>query len=92
MADQCRQLKELGFYHKDDKDKGKEDSKKDGEDQADKGFQHPKGVISVIFVGVSTAKNKRQYKLALRDIMASEPATPTYLNWFEYPIHFSRQD
>ena len=24
--------------------------------------------------------------------MALEPATPTYLNWSEYPIHFSRQD
>ena len=24
--------------------------------------------------------------------MASEPATPTYLNWSEYPIHFSRED
>ena len=90
--DQFRQLEELGFYHKDDKGKGKEDNKKDGEDQGDKGFQHPKGVVSVIFAGVPTAKNKQQDKVALWDIMASEPATPTYLNWSEYPIHFSRQD
>ena len=24
--------------------------------------------------------------------MVAEPATLTYLNWSEYPIHFSRQD
>ena len=88
--DQCWQLKELGFYRKDDKGKGKDDNKKDGEDKGDKGFQHPKGVIGVIFIRVLTAKSKRQDKLTLWDIMASEPTTPTYLNRSEYLIHFSR--
>jgi len=31
-------------------------------------------------------------ELALRDIMASQPATPKYLNWSEYPIQIFRKD
>ena len=30
--------------------------------------------------------------LALQDILAGEPSTPKYLNWFEYPIQFSKKD
>ena len=36
--------------------------------------------------------HKHQEKLALRTIMAAEPATPRYLNWSQYPIQFSRED
>jgi hypothetical protein len=92
---ECRQLKDLGFHSKDDKGKGKDNSKKDGEDQGDGGnFQHyPKGVVNVIFAGVLASTSKRrQEELTLWDIMAGEPATPKYLNWSEYPIQFSRKD
>jgi hypothetical protein len=30
--------------------------------------------------------------MALRTIMAAEPATSRYLNWSQYPIQFSRED
>lgn len=85
-AVECRQLKDLGFNSKDDKGKDKDNNKKDEEDQDDQGYQHPKGVVAVIFAGVPTSSSKRQEKLALWDIMAAEPATPKYLNWSKYPI------
>lgn len=56
MAAECRQLKDLGFYSK--KDKGKDDNKKDGEDQGDPGFQQPKGVVAIIFGEVPSSSNK----------------------------------
>jgi hypothetical protein len=49
-------------------------------------------MIAVIFVGVSGSRSKHQDKLALRTIMAVEPATPRYLNWSQYLIQFSRED
>ena len=82
----CRQLQELGFYTKSNKGKGKADNNKDGDDNADPGFQQSKGQIAVIFAGLPTSSNKRSGKLALWDIMAGEPSTPKYLNWSEYPI------
>ena len=82
-AVECRQLQELGFYGKSNKGKGKADNNKDGDDNADPGFQKSKGQIAVIFAGLPTSSNKRSGKLALRDIMAEEPSTPKYLNWSE---------
>jgi hypothetical protein len=40
-----------------------------------------KGIVAVIFSGVSGSRSKHQDKLALRSIMAVEPAVPRYLNW-----------
>ena len=39
MAAECRQLQELGFYAKSNKGEGKANSNKDGDDNADPGFQ-----------------------------------------------------
>jgi hypothetical protein len=72
--------------------KGKADNNKDGDDNADPGFQQFKGQISVIFAGLPSSSNKRTGKLALRDIMAGEPSTPKYLNWSKHLIQFSRKD
>jgi len=80
---ECRQLQELGLYSKSNKGKGKDDNNKDGDDNADPGFQQPKGQIVVIFVNYHLFNSG---KLALWDIMAGEPAKPKYLNWSEYPI------
>ena len=87
-AAECRQLQELGFYAKSNMGKGKADNNnnKDGDDNADLGFQQSKGAIAIIFAGVPSSSHKHSGKLALRDIMAGEPATPKYLNWPEYPI------
>ena len=38
-AVECRQLQELGFYDKSNKCKGKADNNKDGDNNADLGFQ-----------------------------------------------------
>ena len=46
----------------------------------------------MIFAGAPDSRSKHQEKLALRTIMAAEPATPRYLNWSQYPIQFSRED
>ena len=46
----------------------------------------------MIFAEVLDSRSKHQEKLALRTIMAAEPATPRYLNWSQYPIQFSRED
>jgi hypothetical protein len=89
---ECRQLQELGFYVKSNKGKGKANNNKDGDDNPNLGFQQPKGAIAVIFIGVPSLSHKRTGKLALRDILAREPATPKYLNWSEYPIQFSKKD
>ena len=83
---ECRQLQELGFYAKTNKGKDKTNNNKNGDDNADPGFQQSKDQIAVIFVGLPTSSNKRSGKLALQDIMAGEPSIPKYLNWSEYPI------
>ena len=75
-ATECRQLHELGFYGKSNKGKGKADNNKDGDDNADPGFQQSKGQIVVIFARLPTSSNKRSGKLALWDIMAGEPSIP----------------
>ena len=65
----------------------KEDNqKKDEDNQEDKGFQNSKGTVAVIFARVPGSRSKHQDKLALRTIMAAEPAAPMYLNWSQYPI------
>ena len=77
---------ELGFYAKSNKGKGKADNNKDGDNNANPGFQQSKGQIVVIFAGLPSSSNKHAGKLAHQDIMAGEPSTPKYLNWSEYPI------
>jgi hypothetical protein len=47
----------------------------------DKGFQKPKGIVAVIFSRVLGFRRKHQDKLALRNIIAAEPAVLRYLNW-----------
>ena len=72
---------------KDSKGNNKEDNqKKEGDNHENKGFQKSKGTVVVIFAGVPDSRSKHQEKLALRTIMAAEPATPRYLNWSEYLI------
>jgi hypothetical protein len=81
------------YVRKDDKSNIKEDDQKREEvDQGDNGFQKPEGTVAEIFAGVPGSRSKHQEKLALRTIMAAEPATPRYLNWSQYPIQFSRED
>jgi hypothetical protein len=76
----------------DNKSNGKEDDQKKEGNQRDNGFQNPKGTVAMIFYGVPGSRSKHQNKLALRTVMAAEPATPRYLNWSQYPIQFSRED
>jgi hypothetical protein len=68
------------------KDKQEDNKKKDEDNTEDKGFQQPKGTVTVIFSRVLGSRRKHQDKLALRSIMAAEPAVPRYLNWSQYPI------
>ena len=64
-AAECRQLQELGFYAKTNKGKAKTDNNKDGDNNADPGFQQSKGQFVAIFAGLPTSSNKRSRKLAL---------------------------
>jgi hypothetical protein len=70
------------YARKEKKNKEKEeDNKKKNEDNTkDKGFQQSKGIVLVIFSGIPGSRSKHQDKLALRSIMAAEPAVPRYLN------------
>ena len=77
------------YTRKDSKGSVKEDNQKEEED---KGFQKSRGIVAVIFAWAPDYRSKHQEKLALRTIMAAEPATPRYLNWSQYPIQFSRED
>jgi hypothetical protein len=75
------------YTRKDNNGERKEDNqKKDEENREDKVFQKSKGRVAVIFAGVLGSRSKHQDKLALRTIMAAEPAAPKYLNWSQYPI------
>jgi hypothetical protein len=74
------------------KDKEEDNKKKDEDNMEDKGFQQPKGSVTVIFSGVPGSRSKHQDKLALHSIMAAKPVVPRYLNWSQYPILFSRED
>ena len=70
------------YTRKDKKEDKKEDNhKKDEDSNEGKGFQKSKETVAVIFAGVPGSRSKNQDKLALRTIMAAEPATPRYLNW-----------
>jgi hypothetical protein len=55
--------------------------KKDEDNTEDKGFQQPKGTVTVIFSRVLGSRSKHQDKMALRSIMAAEPTVPRYLSW-----------
>jgi hypothetical protein len=68
------------------KGKKEDNKKKDEDNMKDKGFQQPKRTVALIFSGVLGFRSKHQDKLALRSIMAAEPAVPRYLNWSQYPI------
>jgi hypothetical protein len=61
------------------KDDPKKDNDKGKDKEDDDGFQNTNKVVSVIFEGVSVTESKREKKLHLREIMAVEPPTPTYL-------------
>jgi hypothetical protein len=74
------------------KDKQEDNRKKDEDNIEDKGFQQPKGTVTVIFSMILGSRSKHQDKLALRSIMTAESAVPRYLNWSQYPIQFSRED
>ena len=63
------------------KDTKQDGQKKEEENPEDKGFQKSRGMVAVIFAGALDSRSKHQEKLALRTIMAAEPATPRYLNW-----------
>jgi hypothetical protein len=77
---------------KKNKDKQEDNRKKDEDNTEDKGFQQPKGTVAIIFSRILGLRSKHQDKLALRSIMAAEPAVPGYLNWSQYPIQLSRED
>ena len=68
------------YTRKDSKGNNKEDNQKKGDNHEDKGFQKSRGTVVVIFAGFPDSRSKHQEKLALRTIMAAEPATPRYLN------------
>lgn len=70
--------------------KGK--TKEDEDDGDNEKFQNPSNTINVIFSGTTGTTTKRSQKLALREIMSIEPATPTFLKWSEVPITFCRKD
>jgi hypothetical protein len=74
------------------RDKKEDNQKKDENNPGDKGFQQSKGIVAIIFARILGSRSKHQDKLALRTIMAAEPATHRYLNWSQYPIQFSRED
>lgn len=81
------------YTRKNNKLEKKEDNQKKEEDnQGDNRFQKSNGTLAVIFSGVPGSRSKHQDKLALRTIMAAEPAAPHYLNWSQYPIQFSREN
>lgn len=62
------------------KDKDKDKDKEDGEDDGAPGdFQQPENTVNVIFGGIAGTHTRRSQKLALREVMAIEPATPAYL-------------
>ena len=63
--------------------------KKEEDNHEDKGFQKSRGTVVVIFAGVLDSRSKHQEKLALRTIMAAEPATPRYLG---HSIQFNFQE
>ena len=67
-------------------DKAKDDQ--DHQGRGDKGGEYePIGkIVHHIFRGVATSTSKRQDKLTLREIMATEPTTPRYIDWSKYPI------
>src|SRR5579859_7454941 len=71
---------------KNDKDKGK------GKAPAGSDYQSADKVVAVIFGGAPSSESKRAKKLRLREIMAVEPPTPTYLKWSEVLITFDRFD
>jgi hypothetical protein len=56
-------------------DRKEDNQKKDKDNHEDKGFQKSKGTVVVIFAKVLGSRSKHQDKLALRTIMAAEPAT-----------------
>jgi hypothetical protein len=73
----------------------KDNSKKDKDNDKGKGptgndYQDADKVVTVIFGGASLSESKREKKLQLREIMAVEPPTPTFLKWSKVPITFSR--
>jgi hypothetical protein len=74
------------------KDKQEDNKKKDEDNIEDKGFQQPKGMVTVIFSRVPGSRRKHQDKVALRSIKAAELVVLRYLNWSQYPIQFSRED
>jgi hypothetical protein len=77
----------IGIQERATREIRKKMTRKKGEDSIeDKGFQQSKGTVVVIFSGVLGSRSKHQDKLALRSIMAAEPAVPMYLNWSQYPI------
>jgi hypothetical protein len=67
-------------------DKEENNQKKNEENPEDKGFQQSKEIVAVIFSEIPRPRSKHQDKLALRSIVAAEPAVPRYLNWSRYPI------
>src|SRR5579859_2816059 len=71
---------------KNDKDKGK------GKAPAGSDYQSANKVVAIIFGGTPSSESKHAKKLQLREIMAVEPPTPTYLKWSEVPISFDRTD
>jgi hypothetical protein len=73
------------------KNKQEDNRKKDEDNTEDKGFQQRKGMVAIIFSRILGCRSKHQDKLALRSIMAAEPAVPRYLIWSQYPIQFSRE-
>jgi hypothetical protein len=76
----CRIFQEKYTKRETKSDQKEENQKRDGNNPIDKGFQESKGFVAVIFSGVLGSRSKHQDKLALRTIMAAEPATPRYLN------------
>ena len=68
---------------------GKHDDKDaDKQPPAGNGFPEKKGALHT-FVNFSS---RREEKLIKRDVHATVPLVPQYLNWSEQPVTWSRQD
>jgi hypothetical protein len=67
------------------------EAKKDGGDGDAGGFPAVENVF-LIFGGPTVDMSTRQRKPERREVLAAERAPPSFLDWSEYAITFSRED
>jgi hypothetical protein len=75
--------------------KGDQDKKPEGSKEDDRGKDDAFPIINncfMIFGGLTSYDSKRQCKLERREVYATEPAMPTFLNWSDSAITFDHKD